>query len=206
MTPVLISAIEHYSYCPRQCALIHLESVFDENLFTLRGHAMHERVHEEGARTERGRKVLRGLPIWSDEHGLLGKSDAVEIEGDRAVPVEYKVGRDVGSEHALLQAVAQALCLREMLGLKVEEVAIFYGATKTRASHAITPELERRVLEIVAAIRVMTDAETMPPPVADRRCRKCSLIDACQPFAVASAQKVAPAGLFQPRPEARGLP
>ncbi|HZH98376.1 MAG TPA: CRISPR-associated protein Cas4, partial [Fimbriimonadaceae bacterium] len=152
------------------------------------------------------RKVLRSLPIWSDEFGLIGKSDAVEIYADRVVPVEYKVGKDVGSEHAALQAVAQAICLREMFDMPVDEVVIYYGASKTRKPYEVTEQRVARVLDIAEQIRQMRAEERLPAPVADKRCRRCSLIDACQPFAIAAAQSLKPSSLFRPRSEARNLP
>lgn len=221
LEPVLISAIEHYSYCPRQCGLIHVESIYEENLFTLRGSGMHKRVHEQTVRAERGATVLRGLPVWSDEHGLVGQCDAVELsplpsreaQGEGAVgrgfsvrPIEYKVGRDVGAPHAALQAVAQAMCLSEMLGVAVPDVAVFYGATKTRKLYEITEDLERQVLYIADAIRQMRADGSLAEPVADKRCRKCSLIDTCQPFAVRAAAHSRADDLFKPRKEAPNLP
>src|SRR5665811_121513 len=97
---VLVSAIEHYSYCPRQCALIHVEKVFDENVYTLRGTMAHKRADEPIEAAEHDVKVERALPIWSDVHGLQGKADVVEFHQDGSVyPVEYKIGGRKASEH-----------------------------------------------------------------------------------------------------------
>ena len=90
---VLISAIEHYAYCPRQFGLIHLEQVYEENVFTLQGQALHERADEALTSCEEGKRVERALPLWSDRYGLLGKADVVEFYADgRVWPVEYKRG------------------------------------------------------------------------------------------------------------------
>src|SRR5256712_10123862 len=92
LEPVLISALEHYSYCPRQCALIHVEQTFDENVYTVRGHLAHERV-DAADETARGDvRVMRGLPLWSERYGLRGKADVVEFRPEGPYPVEYKVG------------------------------------------------------------------------------------------------------------------
>src|SRR4051812_19072845 len=93
---VLISAIEHYSYCPRQCALIHIEQTYDENLYTIRGRLMHERVDSGDDLPSRGIETQRGIPLWSERYRLRGKADAVEWHDGVPYPVEYKVGRRKG--------------------------------------------------------------------------------------------------------------
>src|SRR5438552_3319316 len=114
--PIMISALEHYSYCPRQCALIHQEQTFSENLYTLRGRAVHEQVDEPEAVVEKGVRVERALPLWSNRLGLVGKADVVEFRGETPYPVEYKHGPPREKEHDELQLCAQALCLEEMTG------------------------------------------------------------------------------------------
>ncbi len=99
---VQISAIEHYSYCPRQCGLIHVEGVYEENVYTMRGSIAHERVHSGDDAANRGVPTLRAVPLWSERHGIRGRADAVEMRPDGPYPVEYKVGRRHG-EHADLQ-------------------------------------------------------------------------------------------------------
>lgn len=188
LQPVMISAVEHFSYCPRQCGLIHVESIYDENLLTLRGNRLHERVDQKTDRNERGRLVLRGLPIWSDEHGLIGRADAVEIdeEGDLC-PIEYKSGKNTGHRHALYQACAQALCLEEMFARPVTKAAVYYVASREKEFHEIDEFVRARTLAIVREIREMLAEGELPAPAADRRCAKCSLLDACMPFAVQKA-------------------
>lgn len=106
---------------------------------------------------ERGRRVLRGLPIWSERHGLVGKADVVELlPADppyrEAIPVEYKVGRRTDKPHALLQACAQALCLEEMFGLEVRQADVFFVESRERVSHTLTADLRERTLAIVEAV------------------------------------------------------
>jgi CRISPR-associated exonuclease Cas4 len=130
---VPISALEHYSYCPRQCALIHAEQVYDENVFTLRGNRMHERADERSTRIENGIRVERALPLWSDRLGLVGVGDIVEFHDDGIVmPVEYKPGARPVTTHDNVQLCAQALCLEEMLGITVPNGALFSGERKRR--------------------------------------------------------------------------
>jgi CRISPR-associated exonuclease Cas4 len=197
---VLISAIEHYSYCPRQCGLIHLERVFDENVFTLRGRRAHERAHETSSRTEDGVRVERGLPVWSDRLGLYGVADVVEFHPDGSVyPVEYKLGRRRGNRHDALQLCAQALCLEEMLGVTVPRGAVYSHESRRRLAVTLDAALRAETEAAVAAIRAMLHGGALPPAVNDRRCPRCSLIDACLPATVLAGQSFAVRRLFQAR-------
>lgn len=169
---MMISAIEHYSYCPRQCGLIHIEDVFDENVFTIRGRQVHDRVDEPIARFERGKRVERALPIWSETFGLTGRADVVEIEeGTQGViipmPVEYKSGKARHADHASLQLCAQAICLEEMFKVPVTQGALYFFAEKKRLLVAIDSELRRQTLAVVDAIRAMMAGGGLPAPVAD---------------------------------------
>jgi CRISPR-associated exonuclease Cas4 len=180
---VPISALEHYSYCPRQCALIHVEQTFEENLFTLRGKLAHERVDQGDDSVSRGVRVLRGIPLWSARLGLRGKADTVELRPDGPYPVEYKVGRRHG-RHADVQLCAQAMCLEEMLGVRVLRGAISYGATRRRHEVEIDDALRQRTIAIIEATRAMLRAQELPPAPNDARCPNCSLIHACLPSIV----------------------
>lgn len=184
--PIPLSALQHWCYCPRQCALIHVEQVFADNLHTLRGQAVHKQVDQPGVETRVGLRVQRALPIWSDRLGLIGKADVVEFEPDGTpFPVEYKVGSRTKALWIAacddLQLAAQALCLEEMTGKPAPAGALFYAKSKRRRVVAITAALRRRVEEAAAAVRVLLDAAVLPAPIFDARCGKCSLIDICQP-------------------------
>jgi len=180
---VTVSAIEHYSYCPRQCALIHVEQTFDENLFTLRGQLAHERVDSGEDKASRGVRAVRGIPIWSERLGLRGKADLVELRPDGPYPVEYKVGRRHG-RHADLQLCAQALCLEEMLGVAVPRGAIFYHEARRRHEVLIDDPLRERTVETIHAIRGVLRAQALPRAPNDARCPNCSLLNACLPWVV----------------------
>lgn len=184
-----LSALQHWAYCPRQCALIHLEQVFEDNLFTQRGQAVHARVDQPGVEIRPGLRVERALPVWSDRLGLTGKADAVEFLPDgTAYPVEYKHGsRNKRASVAAcddLQLAGQALCLEEMTGRPVPEGALFYASSKRRRTVPITPALRRQVESASSEIRQMLATRQVPPPVNDDRCRACSLRDLCQPDAL----------------------
>jgi CRISPR-associated exonuclease Cas4 len=186
---VLISAIEHYSYCPRQCALIHVEQTYDENMFTMRGKLAHERVDSGDDAPNRGVETLRGIPLWSEQYGLRGKADAVEMRPDGPYPVEYKSGRRHG-KHSDLQLCAQALCLEEMLGVCVPRGAIYYAATRRRHEVKFTDELRQHTLDIITAIRTMLIEQRLPEAPNDERCPNCSLINACLPYVVAEPARM----------------
>lgn len=203
MEPVLISALEHWSYCPRQCGLIHMENVWDENVFTLKGDRVHERVDQPIARSERGRRVERALPIWSDKHGLTGRADVVEFLPDGTpFPVEYKSGKQRKDPHAAVQLCAQALCLEEMFGLDVSEGAVYFVASGIREKVSIDDSLRERTLRMVEAVRSMLEGESLPFAKCDKRCRDCSLIDACLPQTLKRAAALRGGDLFVPREEA----
>jgi len=181
---IMLSALEHYSYCPRQCALIHLEQTFEENLFTLRGHAVHEQVDEPEIKIEKGVRVERALPLWSNRLGLTGKADVVEFHGDTPYPVEYKHGPRREKEHDDLQLCAQAICLEEMTGQPVPKGAIFHHSSRRRREVEFTPVLRQKVEQSVAEIRAMLVSRILPPAVDDARCKNCSLQDSCLPSVV----------------------
>ncbi len=190
--PVMISALQHHSYCPRQCALIHVEKVFDENLYTLRGKRVHERAHEPEGILEDGVRVERGLPLFSESLGLIGKADVVEFRtGEAPYPVEYKSGPRRGSTHDDIQLCAQAMCLEEMLKCAVPRGAVYHYTSRRRREVDFDSDLRTLTEETVHAVRRLLATSTVPPPVADARCPKCSLFDACMPFALAGAKKEA---------------
>ena len=206
--PIALSALQHWAYCPRQCALIHLEQAFDDNLHTLRGNAVHARVDAPGVDTAKGVRSERALPVWNDALGLIGKADVVEFPaGGAPYPVVYKHGnRHKAASIAAcddLQLAAQALCLESMTGQAVPEGALYYASSKRRRLVAITPELRARVADTVAAVRAMLRVAKLPPPLigdlAAQRCKGCSLRERCQPEAAAStALLAARAKLFDP--------
>lgn len=183
--PIMLSALQHWSYCPRQCALIHLEQAFDENVHTMRGNAAHERVDDPGFETFEGVRSERALPVWSDRLGLVGKCDVVEFHPDGQVyPVEYKHGRKKLQVHDDLQLAAQAMCLEEMFGKPILIGAIYHHTSRRRREVSITPELRKQVEATLAAIRTMLNVGKLPPPVNDARCKECSLNNICQPQAI----------------------
>ena len=205
--PVPLSALQHWQYCPRQCGLIHLEQVFDENVHTLRGQAVHAKVDKPGVETAKGLRVARALPVWHDVLGLVGKADVVEFSANGApYPVEYKHGsRHKAADIAAcddIQLAAQAMCLESMTGLAVPEGAIYYATSKRRRVVPITAQLRVQVEETAQAIRQMLASGSLPPVLgpeqAAKRCKACSLIERCQPQAARADMAAARAALFDP--------
>jgi len=187
---VSISALEHHLYCPRQCALIHVDGLWVDNQSTVRGTVGHERADSGAHRTERGIRVLRSIPLWSERLGLTGRADIVEVHGDGAVvPVEYKIGARHG-DAAHVQLCAQALCLEEMLGLDVTTGAIWLSAPRRRLSVAFDRPLRQLTLTAIDDVRIWLRAGTLPEPVNDQRCGKCQLFDHCQPGVCSDADRV----------------
>ena len=199
--PVMISALEHFSYCPRQFALIHIEQAFDDNVHTKRGNAVHERVDEPGVELREGVRVERALPVWSERLGLIGKCDLVEFETDGTpYPIEYKHGPKRVKEHDDLQLAAQALCLEEMTGKPVPKGAIYHFSSRRRREVNISATLREKMEAALVGIRSLMREGRLPPPVNDKRCDHCSLRNICQPEAIANQQGLSRAlgTLFDP--------
>jgi CRISPR-associated exonuclease Cas4 len=187
--PVMISALEHYSYCPRQCALIHVEQTFHENLYTMRGRDVHENVDIDSSHKIAGVRYERALPIWSNRLNLVGRADMVEFHGDIPYPVEYKSGRHRKGRHEELQLCAQAICLEEMLGVAVVKGALFWHGSRERREVVLTADLRRQVDEAATAVHEMIAHQYVPPPVNDKRCTDCSLKESCLPHVVGEKER-----------------
>lgn len=205
LQPVMISALQHYSYCPRQCALIHQEQTFTENVYTLRGQRVHQRVDEPGTHIEDGIQVERALPLQHKGLGLIGKADVVEVLPDGTLcPVEYKHGPKRKKLHDDVQVAAQAICLEEMTGKAVPVGVIYHHSSRRRREVPIDDALRKRVEETVIAVRQLMLSDKLPPPVDDPKlCKACSLYDVCQPELLSSERRLARLSkhLFHPERE-----
>ena len=187
--PVLLSALEHYGYCPRQCALIHREQTYDENIFTLQGNAVHERVDRPGAAVAGDVRSEYAVPLWSAYLGVEGKADLVEYRGDVPYPVEYKHGASRRGTSAELQLCAQGMCLEEMLEVEVPKGAIYHHTSRQRREVIFTKDLRKEVEQAIVEVRRILSQDSLPPAVADSRCRNCSLIESCMPFVVSAKDR-----------------
>ncbi|MEI6985547.1 MAG: CRISPR-associated protein Cas4 [Rhodospirillaceae bacterium] len=179
-----LSALQHLVYCPRQCALIHLEQAWAENRWTAEGRVLHEKVDEIGSETRGDLRIARGLTVVSRRLGLSGRADVVEFRRRpdgvwQPFPVEYKRGRPKTHDADRVQLCAQALCLEEMLGVLVPDGALFYGQPRRREAVSFDSALRDRTESLAAELaRLFVDGK-IPPPVADERCTRCSLAEIC---------------------------
>jgi len=179
-----LSALQHWLFCPRQCALIHVERLWEENSLTAEGRILHERADAGHPESRAGARVLRAVQISSETLGLHGIADIVELRGRAPYPVEYKRGRPKAHRADEVQLCAQALCLEEMTGEPVPEGAVFYGRNRRRKKVAMDMELRQLTLSVAEEARGALDEGILPPPIYDpRRCVSCSMSDLCQPKA-----------------------
>ena len=178
-----ISALQHMLYCPRQCALIHLERQWADNVFTAEGHLLHAKVDDGQRETRWGVTIWRSVPMSSNTLGVFGVADVVEMhDGDRPYPVEYKRGRPKAHRADEVQLCAQAICLEEMLATDVAEGALFYGRTQRRKTVEFDEELRALTGSVASSARELLMQPELPPPTDERsKCRRCSLIDICRP-------------------------
>lgn len=201
---VPISALNHFLYCPRRCALIHVEGVFAENQYTLEGSFAHERADEPGSEDLVDRRLARGMPLWSRRHGLVGKADVVELSEQggiqAAFPVDYKRGPKRAHDNDEVQLCAQALCLEEMLGIVVPEGAIYHVRSRRRRVVKFSKSLRISTIEAASAVRRLMEQSTMPSPVTGPRCDGCSLREKCGPELSESRQQIEEAArkVFEP--------
>lgn len=190
-----LSGLQHFAFCRRQWALIHIEQQWGENLRTVEGDLLHRRAHDEQARERRGDiLILRGLSVASAALGISGKCDVVEFRADSGgislrgeeglwvpFPVEYKRGSPKPHRADELQLCAQAMCLEEMLCCTVSEGAIFYGETRRRTSVSFSRELREQVKAMLEEMHQLYRRGYTPKVRRSRSCNACSLKELCLP-------------------------
>lgn len=181
-----ISALQHYLYCPRQCALIHVERQWAENRQTAEGRLLHKRADQPQSERRKGIRTVTAMPLLDPKLGITGVADVVEFHRDgdieHAFPVEYKRGRPKAHRADEVQLCAQALCLEAMLEYPVRAGALFYGQTRRRKDIAFDDELRAFTRQIIVATRDMIISGRTPlAHYEPRHCDVCSLIDLCQP-------------------------
>jgi CRISPR-associated exonuclease Cas4 len=191
-----LSALQHFVFCRRQCALIHIEQQWEENRLTAEGRIMHEDVHKEGVENRKNVRIERGIPLRSLELGLSGKADVVEFHrtetGSKRIvfPVEYKRGKPKPDSSDLVQLCAQAMCLEEMLKTVITEGALFYGKTKHRLNVRFSDELREETGKLARNLhKFIVDGKT-PPAIYSSKCDMCSLIGQCMPMTMQNSRSV----------------
>lgn len=195
---LLISGIQHFAFCRRQWALIHIEQQWADNLRTVEGQILHRRAHEAGAERRGDVLTVRDMAVFSNALGIRGKCDVVEFHRDdggvelrgpygqkgalyKPIPIEYKRGKPKEEPADLLQLCAQALCLEEMLCCTVEEGRIFYGETRRRLSVLFDDDLRSQLKSMLGEMRDMYGRGFTPKVKTGKHCNACSLRDACLP-------------------------
>lgn len=187
-----ISALQHYLYCPRQCALIHIEQQWAENRQTAEGRLLHDRADTPATERRHGVRTVTAMPLSHAELDITGVADVVEFhasaEGERPYPVEYKRGRPKSHRADEVQLCAQALCLEAMFDMRLEEGALFYGLPRRRHVVAFDAALRNLTLEVIHATHELFAKGFTPPAKFDsKRCNACSLLDLCGPHLLAHA-------------------
>ncbi|MDR2668375.1 MAG: CRISPR-associated protein Cas4 [Desulfovibrio sp.] len=186
---IQLSAVQHYAFCPRQCALIHREMVWSENQATAEGRLLHEKA-DSGEVEKRGDlKLATGVLLRSATLGVSGKADMVELHREdrtwKPYPVEYKRGNGASVREDSIQLCLQAICLEEMLNIHIPEGALFYGKVRRRKQVVFSEDLRRQTENIVLKVHELLKQDNLPAPLNDRRCTQCSLYEQCRPEEVA---------------------
>ncbi len=193
-----ISALQHYAFCPRQCALIHVERQWQENVLTARGRIEHERVHDGYKDYRRGRRQLSGLYVRSEKMRMQGQLDVLELElldaeaednltlfglkGQWDIyPVEFKHGEPKKNDCDRIQLCAQALCVEEMTGLAITSASLFYHRIRRREDVSLDESLRQKTVRVAEEFHAMFDSGFTPAPVYGSWCRSCSMMEICMP-------------------------
>lgn len=191
----MLSGIQHFAFCRRQWALIHIEQQWAENYQTVDGELMHKKAHDGFSYEKRKDTVItRGMPIYSRTMGVSGVCDIVELKRDdggvpirqfdgtfRIMPVEYKRGKPKENNADILQLAAQVLCLEEMMNCHIEKGALYYGQTKRRMEVEITDEYREKVSASFAEMHQYYENGYTPRVKKTKACQACSLKEICLP-------------------------
>lgn len=192
---LMLSGIQHYAFCRRQWALIHIEKQWEENVRTVEGHLVHERAHDKFFSETRGNTIIsRGMPIYSASLGTSGDCDIVEfhkckdgigLKGKeglyKVIPIEYKKGKEKEEDADVLQLAAQAMCLEEMLCCNIPVGYLYYHETRRRTEVVINEELRKKVEDMFAEMHHMLERRYTPKVKRAKRCNACSLKNICLP-------------------------
>lgn len=192
---LLLSGIQHFAFCRRQWALIHIEQQWAENLRTVEGEILHEKAHNPYHPEKRGDVVIsRGLPVFSRAMKVSGVCDIVELRRDPAgvslsgrdglflpAPVEYKRGSPKETDEDVLQLTAQAMCLEEMFLCEVSEGYLFYGEINHRTKVCFDMAIREQVKAAFQEMHALFDRQYTPKVKTGKQCRACSLSNICLP-------------------------
>lgn len=182
---VMISALQHYMFCPRQCALIHIEGVWQENYLTANGRILHDKVDRRQTETRQNIRQATSLRIVSKRLGITGVADMVEFHLSdgfwHSFPIEYKNGKPKEHRADEIQLCAQAIALEEMRNEEIPEGALFYGATRRRFPVRFDAVLRKLTQDTAESVRALIQKGETPAPEYTESCNACSLKDLCYP-------------------------
>ncbi len=183
---IQLSALQHFIFCQRQCALSYIEQVWEENLLTAEGGIMHDKAHEEKFETRDGVRIERSMPLRSVKLGLNGRADIVEFHKvesgcELPFPVEYKHGKPKENNCDKVQLCAQAMCLEEVLNVNIPAGAIFYGKIRRRLDVSFDNALRAETEETTLRLHEFIKAGKTPKPEYSKKCKSCSLVSVCMP-------------------------
>ena len=188
---IFLSALNHYLYCPRRCALIHIEQLWSENLFTAEGRIMHDKADSNKFESRGNVRIDYSVPLRSLRLGLVGKADVVEFHkhGDMWIPfpVEYKRGKPKMDDCDKVQLCAQAICLEEMLNIEIREGALFYGQTRRREDVVFDKTLRMETEDTAKKVHELIESGITPRAEYSKKCKLCSLLNICLPKANSKA-------------------
>ncbi|MDD1772299.1 MAG: CRISPR-associated protein Cas4 [Methanomassiliicoccales archaeon] len=181
-----LSGIQHFFFCKRQWALIHVEQSWQENKRTAEGRVVHKIVDDPDFHEVRnGIRTLRSVKVASKRLGLFGICDQIDVsegaEGMSMQPVEYKVGKPKSDDRDRVQLCAQCICLEEMYNTHISTAFLYYHDTRRRNEVEMTEDLRNITERTAEEMRALYEEGVTPPPVKSRRCDNCSLIDICVP-------------------------
>jgi CRISPR-associated exonuclease Cas4 len=193
--PIPLSALQHYLYCPRQCALIHIERLWSENRFTAEGRLLHDKADQPAVEKRKGVRTVTAMPLANEALGIAGIADVVEfhttVQGEQPYPVEYKRGKPKTHRADEVQLCAQTLCLEAMFGKPCTEGALYYGKTRHRQTVVFDEALRALTLQVITETRVLLESGKTPSAKYEaKRCDDCSLLDDCQPKWLAHGHNV----------------
>ncbi len=188
-----LSALQHYAFCPRQCALIHNSQVWTENWLTAQGQLLHQRVDQGEPETRKGVRYERGVLVSAPRLGLTGKLDLLEKElsSGTLLPVEYKRGKPKSHDADAIQLCAQAMCLEEMTGQFITRGALWYWQVRHRTDVELGSTLRERTLQVIEQVSRLLSSGELPHAKPGRHCVACSLLEWCQPESQAKDRSVA---------------
>ena len=178
---IAISALNQFIFCPRRCALMHVEGIWSANEHTAKGTILHTHADERGYEVIGNAKLLRALPLYSNQYGLSGKADIVEVRGKEIIPVEYKKGKKREFDNDNIQLAAQALCLEEMFNVEIKHGYIYHASSKKRREVFIDKALRTETIKTIEIVRELLAHENIPQAEYKPRCEGCSLYNICLP-------------------------